>query len=64
MALFFALNRTNYTQYGAYYILQLQNLDITDPGCKELVKHSNILVQGQDKYPLRTAIDQRMNKPE
>ena len=40
-------------------MLQLQNLDITHPGCKELVKHNSISVQGQDKYPLRTAIDQR-----
>ena len=59
MPFFFALNKTNYARYGAYYMLQLQNLDITHPGCKELVKRNSISVQGQDKYPLRTAIDQR-----
>ena len=59
MPFFFALNKTNYARYGAYYMLQLQTLDITHPGCKELVKHNSISVQGQDKYPLRTAIDQR-----
>ena len=59
MPFFFALNRTNYARYGAYYMLQLQNLDITHPGCKELVKRSSISVQGQDKYALHTAIDQR-----
>ena len=58
MPFFFALNKTNYARYGAYYMLQLQNLDITHPGCKELVKRNSISVQGQDKYPLRTAIDQ------
>ena len=40
-------------------MLQLQNLDITHPGYKELVKRSSISVQGQDKYALHTAIDQR-----
>ena len=55
---FFALNKTNYARYGAYYMLQLQNLDITHPGCKELVKRNSSSVQGQDKYPLRTATDQ------
>ena len=40
-------------------MLQLKNLDITHPGCKELVKRNSISVQGQDKYPLRTAIDHR-----
>ena len=45
--------KTNYARYGAYYMLQLQNLDITHPGCKELVKRNSISVQGQDKYPLR-----------
>ena len=39
-------------------MLQLQNLDITYPSCKELVKRNSIAVQGQDKYPLHTAIDQ------
>ena len=40
-------------------MLQLQNLDITHPGCKELVKRNSISVQGQDKYPLRIAINRR-----
>ena len=58
MPFFLALNKTNYARYGAYYMVQLQNLDITRPGCKELVKRNSISVQGQDKYPLHTAIDQ------
>ena len=29
-----------------YCTLQLQNLDITHPGCKELVKRNSISVQG------------------
>ena len=59
MPFLFALNKTNYARYGAYYMLQLQNLYITHPGCKELVKCNSISFQGQHRYPLRTAIDQR-----
>ena len=59
MPFFFPLNKTNYARYSAYYMLQLQNLDITHPGCKELLKCNSISVQGRDKYPLRTAIDKR-----
>ena len=56
---FFALDRTNYSRYGSYYVAQLESLDSVYPGCKELLKHHGISVQGQERYPLRTAIDQR-----
>ena len=55
---FFSLNRTNYSRYGTYYVCQLQAIDKLFPGCKLLLKHYGISVQGQDRYPLRTAVDQ------
>ena len=59
MPYFFALNKTNYSRYGSYYIQQLISLDRTHPGCKELIEIKGVSVQAQDQYPLRTAIDQR-----
>ena len=37
----------------------MSNLDELFPGNKDLLKTYGISVQGQDKYPLQTAIDQR-----
>ena len=37
----------------------MMNIDRLFPGNKEILKRFGISVQGQDKYPLRTAIDQR-----
>ena len=59
MPYFFALNKTNYSRYGSYYIQQLISLDRTHPGCKEVVEIKGVSVQAQDQYPLRSAIDQR-----
>ena len=41
------------------YINTLENLDITHPGCRELLKYKGLSVQGQEKYSCRVAIDQR-----
>ena len=49
---FFCLNSTNYSRYGSYCVSQLLKRDELFPGCKELS------VQGQDRYPLRIAVDQ------
>ena len=37
----------------------MENLDITHPGCRELLERNGLSVQGQDIYPCRTPIDQR-----
>ena len=55
-AILFALNKTNYSRYGSYYIQQLISLDRTHPGRKELIE-MRVSVQAQDECPLRTAID-------
>ena len=59
LPLMFALNKQNYARYGSLYVNSLENLEETHPGCLELIKHKGISVQGQNKYPCRTAIDQR-----
>ena len=56
---FFCLNRTNYSRYGRYYASQLLKIHELFLGCKELLNYYGISVQGQDRYPLRTAVDQR-----
>ena len=56
---FFALNLTNYSRYASYYVCMMSKIDELFPGNKELLKTYGISVQGQDKYPLQTAIDQR-----
>ena len=58
MPYFVSLNKTNYSRYGAYYVKQLKNLDQSHPGCKEIIQSKGLSVQAQDKYPLRTPIDQ------
>ena len=57
--IFFCLNRTNYSRYSSYYLSQLLKIDELFPGCKDLLKHSGISVQGEERYPLQTAVDQR-----
>ena len=55
----FGLNRTNYRRYGSYYMCQMLYLDNLIPRCKYLLIAYGISVQGQDRYPLKTSIDQR-----
>ena len=54
-----ALNKTNYARYRSYYVNSLENMDSTHPGCSEITAVKGLSVQGQDKYPCRTAVDQR-----
>ena len=55
----FVLNKQNYARYGSLYANTLENLDITHPGCRELIQFKGLSVQGQDRYPGRDAIDER-----
>ena len=55
----FVLNKQNYARHGSMYVNTLENLDITHPGCRELLERNGLSVQGQDIYPCRTPIDQR-----
>ena len=56
---YFALNRTNYSRYGAWYVESLKNIELSFPGLKELLKDGGISVQARENNPLRTSVDQR-----
>ena len=56
--LYFATNMFSYARYGSYYLEMLKNIDQMFPGLKELMKKSVLSVQGQERYPHRTAVDQ------
>ena len=57
--LYFVFNKTNYARYESYYLETLKTIENSYPGMKEMTKHAGLSVQGQDKYPLETLIDQR-----
>ena len=59
LPMYFALNKPNYARYASYYVGVLENIDVLYPGLKELLDNNGFSVQAQERYPLRTAIDQR-----
>ena len=56
---YFALNKMNYARYGSYYARILANINLLYPGAEELLEKKGMSVQAQDRYPVRTAVDQR-----
>ena len=56
---YFATNMTNYARYGTYYTELMKNIDQQYPGLKQFLEPKGLSVQSQDRYPLKTAIDQR-----
>lgn len=56
---YFALNKTNYARYGSYYLQTMEQIESLYPGLKEMLQYKGLSVQAQEKYSLRTAIDQR-----
>ena len=56
---YFALNKVNYARYGSYYLQQMKNIQTLYPGLKSLLEHKGLSVQAQNRYAIRTAIDQR-----
>ena len=52
-------NKVNYQRYGGFYVATLENIDNLYPGNKELLSRNGFSVQSQNKYLLRTAVDQR-----
>ena len=57
--LYFAFSKTNYARCGSFYVETLKSIEEKYPGLKEMLKKAGLSVQGQNKYPLHTAIDQR-----
>ena len=58
LPMYFALNKTNYARYGSYYVGVLENIEEMYPGAKQLLTKNGFSVQAQDRYLLRTAVDQ------
>ena len=58
LPMYLAFNKVNYASHGSYYTYILVNMEQFYPGLKELISKEGLSVQGQEKYPLRTAIDQ------
>ena len=56
---YFATNFFNYARYGSFYLEILRNLDQLYPGLKQMLTKYGLSVQAQEKYPHRTAVDQR-----
>ena len=56
---YFVLDKQNYAWYGSFYVTMLLNMEVTYPGLKTLIAEKGISIQGQDRYPLRTFVDQR-----
>ena len=48
----------NYARYGSYYVHTLKNMETLHPGLKDMLEKTGS-VQGQNCYPMRTALDQR-----
>ena len=59
---YFALSLFNWARYGSYYAEVLANLDRLYTGLKSLLKNNGMSIQAQEKYPCRTAIDQRVEQ--
>ena len=51
---YFVMNKLNYARYGSYYLHQMKNGEVIYPGLKVPIS-----VQGQNRYNIRTPIDQR-----
>ena len=59
MPFFFALNKTNYARYGGLLHATATEFRYNSSWLQRISEAQQYSVQGQDKYPLHTAIDQR-----
>ena len=56
---YFATNKSNYARYGIYYTHCMKAIDQLYPGLRTLLENNCLSVQAQDRYVVRTTIDQR-----
>ena len=57
--LYFYFNMQNYARYMSFYSEILTNIDTMYSGLKPILQSTGLSVQAQDRYRLRTAVDQR-----
>ena len=62
LPLYFNFNMHNYARYCAYYAKVLLQIDTLYPGLNDTLNLKGLSTQTQDRYPFRTAVDQRGNK--
>ena len=51
----------NYARYGSYYLYMLNNMWSRYAELNGLLENKEMSVQAQNRYPLRTAIEQTVN---
>ena len=59
LPLYFSSNMDNYVRYCVYYAEVLSQIDTLYPALKDTLILKGLSIQAQDRYPLRTAVDQR-----
>ena len=55
---FFRLNKITCVRYGSFYTESMGNIEKLHPNIKPLLTTKGLSVQGQDRYAIRTSIDQ------
>ena len=56
---YFAFDMCNYARYGSYYVESLKTIENDYPGLKALLSTRGLTTQAQERFPIRTALDQR-----
>ena len=52
------VDKQNYARYDSFYVTLLLNMETTYSGLKTLLTVKKISFEGQDRYPLRSLVDQ------
>ena len=52
------MDKQNYAQHDRFYVTMLLNTETTYPKLQTLLAEKGIYVQYQDRYALRTSVDQ------
>ena len=56
---FFVLSKINYARYESFYTESMGNIEKFYPNLKPMLETKSLSVQGQDRYAIKTSIDQR-----
>ena len=53
------VDKQNNARYDSFYVTLMLNMETTYSGLKTLLTVKKISFEGQDRYPLRSLVDQR-----